>query len=978
MKMNRKLKKTLSLLLCVLMAFSTVSFAVGASPAVERVSNIEMYDEADGHAHVYGEWVVTKAATCSQQGEKVRYCAVDGCDAHYTRTIAIVENAHTYDSWKTTIEATCETVGSMTAVCTQSGCGHKETRAIKKLEHTIPEMYLADGTLNPEWKISVEPVHGEGFVTQIGYVRASCAICGTTITNEYYGNKDAAGNYIGWHEMSGTVSTIRPATCTTPGVGMDKCVICGDTVSVELKTQADAHVYSGLPIVTTPATCVAEGKGRNQCTECNKVFDVVIEKDPDTHVDASGKALDWVVTKDAFYHMDGVESVNCAEHGTQSRTIYGDHGLTDEDFKVIANPTCVKPGLMIAECDNCNKTIEKEIPVDNAHSWGEAEILCLPTCAQEGIQVRHCGRHYGHVLYETTEKTDHVFSKPWVTEVEADCNNAGRESNECVECTQIVKRVIPIIEDAHDFVDDNGVKHDWTVVTEPTCTSTGTKTNYCYECNKTITKEIPLHANTLIEVSRKEASCTFEGEIFYECKLCAADVYEAIPIDEDAHKYIGEPAVYIAPTCQEPGVGLTVCAYCNKECNTILPVDPEAHVDADRNILEWSVLKAASGCTNGIEKVDCYYCGTKTKTLYSTHGMSDGMFNVSVVASCDKEGLKKSKYKCPDCNSYVYIPIPAAHSGILSKVVIEATCTEDGLALYNCGKGDHLYYEIIPAKGHVAADEYVILSEPTCTTEGEKQLKCKVCNVDIQPPEKIPQSHVYTAWVVEPGKEATCKAPGERYRGCQDCDYYEKTPYGVEHTPGEWTYAKGYDCTTGGTLYKFCTTCNLQLATKQVAAGTHGSTRTETVKATNEYCISTKVVCNVCENTVSETKNSHKSYVIKGMEGWAATCEDFGMTDGVLCMVCGYQTKQEVIPAFGHKWGWDDNGNRVCITCGDYKVAPDEGGTLEPDYDGGCKCFCHDKGMIAKILYKVCVFFWKLLKINQKCDCGTVHWTAEE
>ena len=137
MKMNRNFKRVLSLLLCILMAFSTVSFAMGAPRNVEKVSDIELYDKNDGHAHVYGEWKVIKAATCTQQGEKQRYCAVSGCDAFYTQSIAVVENAHVYNSWTVTSEATCETVGSMVAVCTEKGCGHKETRAIKKLEHTL-------------------------------------------------------------------------------------------------------------------------------------------------------------------------------------------------------------------------------------------------------------------------------------------------------------------------------------------------------------------------------------------------------------------------------------------------------------------------------------------------------------------------------------------------------------------------------------------------------------------------------------------------------------------------------------------------------------------------------------------------------------------------------------------------------------------------------------------------------------------------
>ncbi len=968
MKMNKNFKRALSLILCVLMAFSTVSIAMGAPRSTEKVlDNIELYDKVDGHAHVYGEWKVIKAATCTQQGEKQRYCAVSGCDAFYTQTIAVVENAHVYDSWTITTEATCSTVGTKVAVCTEEGCGHKETRSIKKLEHTLPKMYLDNGSLNPEWQISVEPVHGEGLITQEGYARASCAICGTTETRALPVE----------HKLSGIVSTIKPATCTTPGTGMDKCVICGDTVSIELEKNADAHVYSGLPIVTTPATCSKEGVGRNQCTECKRVFDVVIECDPEAHVDASGNILDWVVTKDAYYHMDGVMSVECAVHGVQSKTIYADHDLQDSDYKILAYPTCVKTGLKVAECKNCHRTIEKEIPMDNTHNWGEAEVLNLPTCTQEGKQVRHCSRNYGHVLYETTDKAEHIFSTPWTTEVEADCNSIGRESNECVECAQIIKREIPIAEDAHDFVDDKGVKHEWTIDIEPTCSEPGKKTNYCFECKKTITQEIPKHTNTLVQVSRKEPSCKFEGEIFYECQLCSADVYEAIPVDADAHKYLGEPAVMVAPTCQKAGVGITVCAYCNEQCTTILPIDPEAHCDESGNLLEWSVLKEPSGCENGLERVNCYYCGTVNRTIYSNHGMSDGLFNVFVMPSCTEDGVLRSKYKCPDCNSYVTMPVKASHNGLLSKVVIEATCTETGLALYNCVKGDHLYYEIIPAKGHIASEEYTILEEASCEKAGLKQLYCSVCDAEIQPPEVIPNEHVYTAWVIE--KAASCNSTGVRYRGCQNCDLYEPSTYRIAHTPGEWTFAEGYNCTTGGTLYRFCINkdCNKLLGTKNAEPGTHGSTRTETVKASNEYCIGSKVICNVCEEVVSETKNPHKSYIIKGKEGWAATCETNGMTDGVLCMVCGYQTEQVVIPAYGHKWEWNENGNKVCANCGDYKVSnqdPDN----NVDYDGGCKCFCHDKGTIAKILYKVCLFFWKLLGMNEKCDCGTVHWSAEE
>ena len=990
MKKTRMLKKTLSLLLCVLMVFSTISMAVTAAPAKEVVSKISIYGA--NHTHIYGNWEIIKPATCQNEGVKERHCTVAGCTAKYTKTIAVAENAHLYGAWITTTEATCEANGVMTATCQEEGCGYVATRSIQKLPHTLPEKYLADGSLNPEWKISKEPVHGAGLVTQIGYVRASCAICGATATEEYF---DAEN----WHVEGEEVSVIRESTCSTPGAGMKTCTVCGDTLSFEIPVDKSKHVFTTLPYVDEPSTCVKEGVGHNQCSECKEIVTVAVPVDPEVHVDKDGNVLEWKVTKEAYHHSDGLEVVNCYHHGEVSKKIYADHELSDDKFIIKAYATCVKAGVKYAECKNCHRTIEKEIPINESHDWVDAEVLCVATCSQEGIQVKRCSRHYAHVLYETTEFAEHTFVSEWKVEIEADCNTAGTETNECVECAKIISRTIPVIPDAHKFVDASGKAHEWKREKEPTCYEPGLMTNYCYECKKTIEKEIPKHSNTLREISRKEASCKYEGEIFKECQLCSEDVYEAIPIDPNAHNYRGLPAVEVAPTCQKNGVGLTVCAYCSKECRTVLEKDPDTHVDADGNILEWKTVKPISGCENGIAKLDCAFCGTKTKTLYSKHGMVDELFNIYIYPSCEGGGVFKSKYQCPDCEpcsgckkcpdcnpcaecgdyekctGYVYIPIEKGHVGVLLSVVRKATCTQDGLALYNCARGKHLYYEIIPATGHTAAEEFEITSVPTCESEGKRQLYCADCGEAIQPPETIAKSHVYTSWIIDEDKAATCSKKGTRYRFCQNCNYYEESDYMLSHTPGEWEFPEGYNCTTGGVLKRYCKNAGCErklLGTMTVAAGTHGATTTINVPASVEYCLSTKVVCNICKETISAVNKEHKVVVIDGYKGWEPTCEEYGMTDATLCMVCGYQTEQRPIPALGHNYKYNENGNKVCVNCGDYRVE-----NQNPDSDGGyigCKCFCHDKGMIAKILYKVCVFFWKLLGINKQCDCGQVHW----
>lgn len=983
MKKTSKLRKALALLLCIVLTFTTVSLAVSAAPVKEKVSKIEMYGK--DHTHNYGEWEVTTPATCSNAGEMIRRCTVSGCTANYTKTIAVTENAHVYGTWSVTKEASCSATGSKTATCTE--CGHVETQVIGKLEHTIPDMYLKDGSLNPEWTISKAPIHGEGKITQMGYARTSCKICGLTVTQQYYD----ANN---WHVASGELSVIVDATCTTPGYGMKKCAICGDTMTIEIPVVKDAHVFSGLPSVEKPATCHSKGVGKNQCTECHDIIEVEIDFDPDTHVDSMGNILPWEVTTEPYYHKDGFESVDCFYCGVQSRKIFADHGLKDSDYTIRANPTCVKPGLMVAECKNCRITIEKEIPVNDSHSWDKGEVLSQPTCSQEGITVKHCTRHYGHIDYEVTPKTEHTFVKEWVEVLEADCNTIGKEENVCVECSEVVDREIPINDNAHRFIDNNGNKHEWQIQTEATCYNTGLKTNHCYECGKTITEIIPKHSNTLKVLSKKEATCTNEGEITYQCSECSAKVYESISVDPDAHEYNGDAAVLVAPTCQSNGAGLTVCKHCKKELKTILPKDPDTHVDSKGNIVEWKTVKEVSGCNNGLQKLDCYYCGTKTKTLYSTHGMSMAMYNVYQYPSCENGGQYKSKYPCGDCSKYVYIPIEKGHSGTLMSVVRKATCTETGLALYECARGRHLYYAIIPATGHTASSDYTILTQPTCTTEGEKQLYCKTCGIAIQPPEKIEKSHVFSSWIIEDENKATCSKTGIRYRVCQreDCDYYERSTYRISHTPGEWKFAEGYDCTTGGTLERRCTVCNHLLGTQTVKANTHGSVSQANIPACPEHCISTKNVCNLCGSLVAKkddawlTVNSstcgtcgevvpddvkrHNSVIIDGKKGYDATCETDGLTNGTLCLICGYETKQQVISATGHEFQYNENGNKVCIKCGAYKV----NNKNDPDIGDSCKCFCHDKGTIAKILFKVCNIFWKFLGVNQKCDCGTVHW----
>ena len=82
--------------------------------------------------HDWGDWVVTKPATCTEDGEQERTCAIGG--EKQTKTI---KASHTWGEWQTVVAADCQTEGSEKRVCTV--CGEENTRTVDKADHTWGE-----------------------------------------------------------------------------------------------------------------------------------------------------------------------------------------------------------------------------------------------------------------------------------------------------------------------------------------------------------------------------------------------------------------------------------------------------------------------------------------------------------------------------------------------------------------------------------------------------------------------------------------------------------------------------------------------------------------------------------------------------------------------------------------------------------------------------------------------------------------------
>jgi len=140
-------------------------------------------------AHTFGDWITTKAATCTEDGSKTGVCEV--CKKEVTEKIPAKGHSysgswtkdasghwyecdcrakkdfeeHTYDIWKVVQEPTCTQEGKKTVYCTV--CEYEK-------EETIP----AKGH-SGIWEITKEPTK-----TESGQMKRECEVCGEPETKE--------------------------------------------------------------------------------------------------------------------------------------------------------------------------------------------------------------------------------------------------------------------------------------------------------------------------------------------------------------------------------------------------------------------------------------------------------------------------------------------------------------------------------------------------------------------------------------------------------------------------------------------------------------------------------------------------------------------------------------------------------------------------------------------------------------------------
>ena len=204
-------------------------------------------------SHKWGDWEITKAKTCTEDGEQKRVCTV--CGEEQTKKISA---GHEYGEWATITPSTCAVQGDAKRVCTV--CGHEETKKLDLVDHTYAKD--ADGNDVVVWS-------QEADCNNAGAGTKTCTVCGheEAVTAQALGHNfklDAEGNV----EFTWTVAP----TCEKAGVGTKHCERCGQDIdATEEEAAALGHDIEAVGGETTPTDGTAAVR-LYHCKRCDQTY----------------------------------------------------------------------------------------------------------------------------------------------------------------------------------------------------------------------------------------------------------------------------------------------------------------------------------------------------------------------------------------------------------------------------------------------------------------------------------------------------------------------------------------------------------------------------------------------------------------------------------------------------------------------------------------------------------------------------------
>ena len=255
--------------------------------------------------HLFGEWEVVNAETCTVDGEEVRYCTREKCDGMETRAIPA---AHKYaENTAESVAPTCEKVGKDVYEC--SVCHDKYDEVVPALGH--------------EENTDIERIVVEATCEKGGYTTLTCARCGKTYNID---ETEALGHN---YETGESVE----ATCDFAGYTAMKCSRCDKN-------------YRKITAAKLSHTIGDDGV----CKTCGKTY-----LEANALIVSSEDNQAYAVKDDVYDYL-----VYAKDDTSYQTTITIDRQIVD---KLIAN-RYFKINFMFGNPDNCYRAMGYKLPGD--------------------------------------------------------------------------------------------------------------------------------------------------------------------------------------------------------------------------------------------------------------------------------------------------------------------------------------------------------------------------------------------------------------------------------------------------------------------------------------------------------------------------------------------------------------------------------------------------------------------------------------
>ena len=241
----------------------------------------------------------------------------------------------------------------------------------------------------------------------------------------------------------------------------------------------------------------------------------------------------------------------------------------------------------------------------------------------------------------------------------------------------------------------------------PTCTKDGYNKYRCAECGYTfnvVVKATGHNHNAVVT----EPTCTKQGYTTYTC--ACGDRYVDDYVDATGHSYT---EVVTAPTCEEKGYTTYTCTCGDSYVDNY--VDALGH--------SYTTVVTAPTCEDKGYTTHTCECGDSYVDNYVDATGHSHTSKVTTPATHTATGVMTYTCHCGDTYTETIDKI-AEHNH--TAVVTAPTCEDQGYTTYTCVCGDSYVADYVDAKGHTAG-EWVVTKPATSTQSGTKTQSCTVC-----------------------------------------------------------------------------------------------------------------------------------------------------------------------------------------------------------------------------------------------------------